>query len=117
MGSKLKDTILGSVKIAASYSKPKATLEDFMISFLKNDSWIVNFLDYIGINSSDIETNFHDLEKLGTIDGNQGKDIKKQALLEKGDEGIEKLFGALAENIFSSMGREEFPTPFDINTS
>jgi hypothetical protein len=69
MGTKLKEIILGSVKIAASYSKSKATLEDFIISMIKNDTWLQNFLDYVGINPHDLETNFHDLEKIGTIDG------------------------------------------------
>jgi hypothetical protein len=47
MNSRLKNTILWSVKIAASFSKPKASIEDFLLSMIKNDSWIVSFLDYI----------------------------------------------------------------------
>lgn|GEM_PF-847160 len=77
MGTKLKEIILGSVKIAASYSKSKATLEDFLISLVKNDAWFPSFLEYVGINSSDIETNFHDLEKIGTIDGAATGSLKK----------------------------------------
>lgn len=118
MGTKLKEIILGSVKIAASYSKPKATLEDFLISMVKNDTWLPSFLEYIGINSSDIETNFHDLQKIGTLDGNGATAMKKQNnTLEKDDESIEKLFGNLAENIFNGMQQSgDFPTPFDNNT-
>jgi hypothetical protein len=52
------------VKIAATYSKPKASLEDFLLSMIKNDSWIVSFLDYIGITPSDIEKNLSELNNL-----------------------------------------------------
>ena len=109
MSSKLKEIILWSVKIAASHSKPKSTLEDFLISLIKNDAWLPEFLGYIGINASDLETNLNDLIGLGTTDGNK-KDQKKKA-----DESIEKLFGALADNIFSGLQDWTTPTPFDAN--
>ncbi len=119
MGTKLKEVILGSVKIAAGYSKSKATLEDFLISLLKNDTWLPNFLDYIGINASDLETNFHDLQKIGTIDGAGANAIKQKpdsSEWSSWDASIEKLFGNLAENIFNSMQQQENwygATPFD----
>jgi hypothetical protein len=47
MNNKLKETILFSVKIAASFSKPKATIEDFLIALIKNNSWFSHMLDYI----------------------------------------------------------------------
>ena len=118
MGTKLKEIILWSVKIAAGYSKSKATLEDFIISLIKNDTWLQNFLEYIGINSSDIEINFHDLEKIGTIDGEKKEDISAKNIFSgKNEESIEKLFWALAENIFNGMQNwsEWMPTPFDNN--
>jgi hypothetical protein len=40
MNTRLKNTILGSVKIAASFSKQKASIEDFLLSMIRNDSWI-----------------------------------------------------------------------------
>lgn len=118
MGTKLKEIILGSVKIAASYSKSKATLEDFIISMIKNDTWLQNFLDYVGINPHDLETNFHDLEKIGTIDGAGATASKEKNIWnsQKSEESIEKLFGNLAENIFNSMQQQEGSfgtTPFD----
>jgi hypothetical protein len=47
MNNKLKETILFSVKMAASFSKPKATLEDFLLALLKNNSWFSKILDFI----------------------------------------------------------------------
>jgi len=52
------------VKIAASFSKPKASIEDFLLSILTNDSWLVNFLDYIGITPSDVQKNLTELNEL-----------------------------------------------------
>jgi len=64
MNNNLKEIILGSVKIAASYEKEKADLEDFLLSFLKNNSFFANTLDYIGINPKDFETNLSEINKI-----------------------------------------------------
>jgi hypothetical protein len=64
MGTKLKEIILGSVKIAASYSKEKATIEDFILSMMENDNFLSNIFNYIGINPKDFEVNIIDLNKL-----------------------------------------------------
>jgi hypothetical protein len=64
MSSRLKNILLGSMKIAANFSKEKASTEDFILSMLKNDAWLVNFLDYIGIIPSDLETNIVDINNL-----------------------------------------------------
>ena len=47
MNSRLKNIILGIVKVAASFSKQRASLEDFLLSMIKNDSWLISFFDYI----------------------------------------------------------------------
>ena len=117
MHQKCKDIILGSVKIAAQNSKAKASIEDLFMSLLTNDTWLASFLEYIGINPSDIETNINDLFKIGTIDGfnpdNSQEDNGGQS-----DASIEKLFGNLAENIFSWLQAAagwEWEIPFDAN--
>ena len=58
MSQRLKNVILWSAKIAASFSKSRASIEDFLLSTIKNDSWINSFLDYIWIIPWDIERNF-----------------------------------------------------------
>lgn len=114
MNQKCKDIILWSVKIAAQNVKAKATLEDLLMSLLINDSWLSSYLEYIGINPSDLETNISDLFKLGTNDG-----INPQKHDEnKNDASIEKLFWNLADNIFSWLGEqanEWADIPFDAN--
>ena len=114
MNARLKNVILGSVKTAASFSKPKASIEDFLLSTLRNDSWIVSFLDYIGITPSDIENNLVELNNMGTIDW-VGKGREVQSNIEWGDE-INKLLWALTQNLFwGTVNGEEPSTPFDMN--
>jgi ATP-dependent Clp protease ATP-binding subunit ClpA len=115
MNQKCKDIILGSVKIAAQNTKARASLEDLLLSLLINDAWLPSYLEYIGINPSDLETNINDLHKIGT---NDGVNPQKSGEI-KSDASIEKLFGNLAENIFSGLqsadSGEEGEIPFDAN--
>jgi len=60
----MKDIILGSVKVAAEFGKPRASLEDFLLAMLTLGEWLPSFLDFIGINSSDLEVNILDLQKI-----------------------------------------------------
>ena len=115
MNSRLKNTILWSVKIAASFSKPKASIEDFLLSMIKNDSWIVSFLDYIGITPSDIEKNLTELNKMWAIDGiKEGNNNPGEI---EWEDWINKLLWALTQNLFwtNSWELEWEPTPFDMN--
>jgi len=110
MNNKLKDIILSSIKVAASFSKSKASLEDFFLAILKNDSWLPNILDYVGIIPSDIETNLIDLNKNWTIDWKLNKNNLDWI---KQDE-IDWLFWALAENLMWGLW-DMNKTPFDQN--
>ena len=62
--SKMKDIILTSVKIAAELWKEKASLEDCLLAMLKVWKWLNSFLDFIWINSSDLEINLLELQKI-----------------------------------------------------
>ncbi len=132
MNSRLKNIILWSVKVAASYSKQRASIEDFLLSMIKNDSWLISFFDYIGITATDIEKNLNDLNTLWAVDGvsqnpNFG-DIEKQTdnpsnsaniwIEPTGDEAIDQLLWALTQNLMgwdSQNGNLEMATPFDAN--
>jgi ATP-dependent Clp protease ATP-binding subunit ClpC len=110
MNPRLKNVILGSVKIAAKFSKPKASLEDFLLSILKNDAWLVSFLDYVGIIPTDLETNIIDLNKLWIIDGVKWiNDWENKSDWEE----IDWLLWALSQNLFWDF--TDAPTPFDNN--
>jgi len=48
MSKVLKDIIVDSIKIAASFKKAKASIEDFIFALLKtNTSWFIGFLDFL----------------------------------------------------------------------
>lgn len=112
LNTKLKDVVLWSVKIAASYSKDKASLEDLLLSMIKNDIWIVKFLDYIGINPSDLEQNLENLNKIWSIDWLVKWNIGNWSI----EEGMSKLIWAITENLFMWMEEEgTIQTPFDNN--
>jgi ATP-dependent Clp protease ATP-binding subunit ClpC len=114
MSPRLKNCILWSVKIAASFSKAKASQEDFLISMLKNDAWFTSFLDYIWIIPSDLESNINNLNKIWIIDWikwwekNNNKNI--------GWEAIDQLLWNISQNLFWWMvWANPQATPFDSN--
>ena len=117
MNARLKETILWSVKIAASFSKEKASIEDFLLSIIRNDSWINSFLDYIWIIPSDIERNIVNLNNLWAIDwinsSFNDENIRQRNDLDmNNDEAINKLLWAITQNILWQQMPE---TPFDQN--
>lgn len=121
LSKEVKETILVSVKTAASFGKQKASLEDFLIALIKKKTWFYKMLDFIWVNPLDVETNLIELNKMWVIDGgNLDNPAINDALLEK---GFWDLIWALAKNIYSAIpGRnpedyddEEWATPFDNN--
>lgn len=131
MNSRLKNIILWSVKVAARYSKQRASIEDFLISMIKNDSWLISFFDYIGITATDIEKNLNDLNTLWAVDGvsqNPGFNPNQTQWEQEndsniwieptGDEAIDQLLWALTQNLMgwdSQNGNTQMATPFDAN--
>ena len=116
MNSRLKNTILWSVKIAASFSKPKASIEDFLLSMIKNDSWITSFLDYIWITPSDIEKNLTELNKAWIIDWISN--INNSNIQLEWEDWINKLLWTLTQNLFWTWwipSEDNETTPFDMN--
>ncbi len=131
MNSRLKNIILWSVKVAASYSKQRASIEDFLLSMIKNDSWLISFFDYIGITATDIEKNLNDLNTLWAVDGvsqnpgfNPNEKQSEQTnngsiwIEPTGDEAIDQLLWALTQNLMTwewQNANPEMATPFDAN--
>jgi ATP-dependent Clp protease ATP-binding subunit ClpC len=108
MDNILKNTILTSVKITASFSKSKTTLEDFLIALIRNKGWFYKALEFIGIDPKDMETNLIELNKYNTIDGTKD-DIGN---VKEGDESISKILWAISDSLF---GQNDLETPFDMN--
>ncbi len=57
LGKDLKEIIVSSMKVAASYEKKKADISDFLLALMRTsrEEWLHKFLDYIGVNPKDIE--------------------------------------------------------------
>lgn len=110
MNKKLKDSILFSFKIASSFSKPKATIEDFLLALIKNNSWFSKMLDFIWINPIDLENNLIDLNEMWSVDW-----IYEKWWAKSQDESIDKIIWAITDNLFWWMQEESSPTPFDNN--
>lgn len=108
MNKTLKDTILFSVKIAASFSKDKASIEDFLLALIKNNSWFSKTLDYIWINPIDIETNLVELNQNNFIDWMSNKEQDNEE-----DEPLDKIIWEITKNLF--WNQENNSTPFDWN--
>lgn len=108
MHSKLKDIILWSVKIAASFSKDKADIADLLLSMIKNDVFLWNIVDYVGINKTDFENSLIEINKNTFNEFDSEMDEKAIT------EGMDKLLGTLTDNIFWWMEGNEV-TPFDTN--
>lgn len=52
----LRNAIVASVKVAASFEKKSIGIEDFLLSLIKQtNSWFLDFLDFIRINVRDFE--------------------------------------------------------------
>ncbi len=113
MQNSLKETILLSVKIASNFSKSRASCEDFLLALLKNKGWFHHTLSYIWINPEDIEKNLIELNKIWAIDGVHQKNNSPENL----DEPLDKIIGAITENLFNGMmeNNSEISTPFDNN--
>ncbi len=110
MQNSLKETILLSVKIASSFSKSRASTEDFLLALIKNNWWFNRALLYVWINPLDIEKNIEDLNKSWAIDWLNGQ------WWQNFDEPLDKIIWAITENLFGwNMWNEDEPTPFDNN--
>lgn len=112
MSNSLKETILLSVKIAASFSKQKASIEDFLLALIKNNSWFSRVLDYIWINPNDVENNLRELNNLWSIDWNYTKQVSPQT---QTDESLNRIIGVITDNLLWWINNSEEVTPFDNN--
>jgi len=107
MNNELKNIILSSVKNAASFKKRVASIEDFILALLQNSNWLNGFLDYIGINPSDLQVNIVELNKAWIIDW----EITKTRATKN---EIDELLWTLTQNLFTGIWWET-ATPFDWN--
>jgi len=63
---RLRDVIILSLKIAASFGKKQASTEDFLLALFEapQEVWFPQMLDFVGIVPKDIQTQLIDINKL-----------------------------------------------------
>ena len=66
ISERLRELIVASLRMAASFHKPKAGVEDFLLALIQSpdEKWFVEFLDFVGVNVNMFErqvTNFNHL--------------------------------------------------------
>ncbi len=110
LNPKMKEVILGSVKIAAEFGKNRASLEDFLLALLTLGDWLPQLLDFIGINPSDLEVNLLELQKIGAIDW-----LTKEERAGNKWVDTDKVIGALTENLLTSLWWMVVENPFNWN--
>jgi len=113
MNTRLKNTILWSVKTAASFSKARASIEDFLLSMIKNDSWIVSFFDYVWITPSDVEKNLIEINNVWIIDWQS--DWQTWELSIEWEDGINQILWTISKSLFWNTAWNWENTPFDAN--
>lgn len=108
MSPSLKETLLSSIKIAASYDKPKASIEDFLIALIRKNSFLNRILEYVWINPSDIENYLVDFTKMWSIDWTPSKKDEWDW------SSTDKIISALMDSLWWEDWDME-ATPFDMN--
>lgn len=66
ISERLKSLIVSSMKVASSFSKSQAGIEDFLLALFRaeTENWFYQFLDFIGITPKDFET---ELTQINTL--------------------------------------------------
>jgi len=104
LSTRVKDLILISVKIAASFEKQKAGIEDFLLALLRTpkETWIVQFLDFVGVSPKDFEA---ELVK-----------VSRESQKNKGDAGMFAPLDGILNALESNMNEaQDMNNPFFAN--
>lgn len=66
ISQRVKDLIVMSMKVAASFQKSQASVEDFILAIfrIQTENWFYQFLDFIGISPKDFENQLVEINKL-----------------------------------------------------
>jgi hypothetical protein len=66
ISQRLKELIVLSMKVAASFQKSQAGTEDFLLALFRseNETWFFQLLDFIGVTPKDFEAQVIEINKL-----------------------------------------------------
>lgn len=117
----LRNVIVASVKVAASFEKKSIGIEDFLLALIKqSNSWFLDFLDFIRINVRDFEGALVELNRSqtgttgGTPDLGKIMNVLEQGLLSGvAMEDVEQnpVFSQMSQNNDQNQKRQDSQTP------
>lgn len=66
ISQRVKDLIVMSMKVAASFQKSQASIEDFLLALFRipTENWFYQMLDFVGISPKDFETQVVEINTL-----------------------------------------------------
>lgn len=66
ISQRVKDLIVMSMKVAASFQKSQAGVEDFILALfrIQTENWFYQMLDFVGISPKDFETQIIEINTL-----------------------------------------------------
>lgn len=117
----LRNVIVASVKVAASFEKKSIGVEDFLLALIKqSNSWFLDFLDFIRINVRDFEWSLIEFNRSqtgttgGTPDLGKIMNVLEQWLLSGvAMEDMEQnpVFSQMSQNNDQNQKRQDSQTP------
>jgi ATP-dependent Clp protease ATP-binding subunit ClpC len=117
ISQRVKDLIVMSMKVAASFQKTQASVEDFLLALfrIQTENWFYQFLDFIGISPKDFENQLIEINKLIA-----GSSIKEKVQGENGIFGpIDDIVKMLEESMWQwntdNNGSKNAQNPFSQN--
>ena len=117
ISQRVKDLIVMSMKVAASFQKTQASVEDFLLALfrIQTENWFYQFLDFIGISPKDFENQLIEINKLIA-----GSSIKEKVQWENGIFGpIDDIVKMLEESMWQwntdNNGSKNAQNPFSQN--
>ncbi len=75
ISQRVKDLIVMSMKVASSFQKSQAGVEDFILALfrIQTENWFYQMLDFVGVSPKDFETQIIEINTMiagGSIDPN-----------------------------------------------
>lgn len=75
ISARLKELIVLSMKVAATFNKPQAGVEDFLLALFRaeTENWFYQLLDFVGVTPKDFDTQTEEINKLISLGTQTGK--------------------------------------------
>ena len=103
ISARLKELIVVSMKVASSFNKPQAGVEDFLLALFKaeTENWFYQLLDFVWVTPKDFENQTGEINKLIAMSVSGGKNSQKWGMFAP----IEEIMHMI-EDAFGGKGKQ-----------